>query len=235
MRCSSKRAGTSIWRKLLLAKTSCYIDLNPSCNTAALCWSGRLLVQPHTLHYPWLPSEPLLRQFWAINWQRIRERTLQSHRLLHHFQFASWRGQQDGLNSSSTSCWSWLLLPHTIPPSLLNCILSPYSYSISWDSKPIKLSSEGVSCCFSKLEGLREASFWMTCFISLPSRWTTPERGGEPAQKWESDCSARARQERGRDKTNMGLFLLGTTSMLCWISQDLILKCAPYHGNVYLM
>lgn len=138
MRCSSKRAGTSIWRKLLLAKTSSYIDLNPSCNTAALCWSGRLLVQLHTLHYPWLLSEPLLRQFWAINWQRIRERTLQSHRLLHHFQFASWRGQQDGLNSSSTSCWSWLL-PHPIPPPLLNCILSPYSYSISWDSKPIKL------------------------------------------------------------------------------------------------
>lgn len=93
----------AFWQKYLLTltRTHCATLTWGRANLAALCWSEQPLVQLHTLHYHWLPSEPLLRQFWAINWQRTRERTLQSHRLLHRFQFASWRGQQDGLNSSS--------------------------------------------------------------------------------------------------------------------------------------
>lgn len=68
---------------------------------------------------------PLVRQFWAINWQRIRERTLQSHRLPHHFQFASWRGQQDGLNSSSCVYLGYSLTPsHHISAALCHLTIT---------------------------------------------------------------------------------------------------------------
>lgn len=108
----------SFWQKHLLTLTwiHCATLTWGWADLAALCWSGQPLVQLHTLHYLWLPSEPLWRQFWAINWQRIRERTLQSHWLLHHFQFASWRGQQDGLNPSS-SCILVASSPHSTTTS----------------------------------------------------------------------------------------------------------------------
>lgn len=115
---------------------------------AALCWSGRPLVQLHPLHYHWLPPEPLSRQFWAINWQRIRERTLQSHRLLHHFQFASWRGQQDGLNSSSSVYLGYSLTP------------SHYHFSAAFC--PLTVSAERVS--------LLNSSCWGS-FLLLQQAW----------------------------------------------------------------
>lgn len=63
----------SFWQKHLLTVTwiHCATLTWGWADLAALCWSGRPLVQLHTLHYLWLPSEPLWWQFWAINWLRI--------------------------------------------------------------------------------------------------------------------------------------------------------------------
>lgn len=92
---------------------------------AALCWSGRPLVQLHTLHYHWLPSEPSLRQFWAINWQRIRERTVQVPQAAPSLPVCLLKGAAGWcLNSSSSVYLGYSLTPSHHHFSAALCLLT---------------------------------------------------------------------------------------------------------------
>lgn len=132
----------SFWQKHLLTVTwiHCATLTWGWADLAALCWSGRPLVQLHTLHYLWLPSEPLWWQFWAINWLRI---TGELGRGLYSPTGCSITSSllpegDSRMVSIPRPLVSWLP-HHHIPPPLLRCTLPPYSYCISWDSKPTEL------------------------------------------------------------------------------------------------
>lgn len=78
------------------------------------------------LHDLWLSSEPLLRQFRAINWQRIRKRSLQFHRMLH--QSYSLLPEVAREMVSIPGPLSSRLLPQPIPTPLLSCTSLHYAF-----------------------------------------------------------------------------------------------------------